>query len=77
MINLNETLLALDPAEALRDEVGKFEVTSPSGEKFSVICRTGHSITNIRLEVKGTNPQVQQWRIRKVGELNYPQETTN
>ena len=77
MINLNETLLALDPAEALRDEVGKFEVTSPSGEKFSVICRTGQSITNIRLEVKSQNPQVQQWRIRKVGELNYPQETTN
>ena len=75
MINLNETLLAFDPAEALRDEVGKFDVTSPSGEKFSVICRPGHSITNIRLETTGLNPQVQQWRIRKVGELNYPQNT--
>ena len=76
MINLNETLLAIAPAEALRDEVGKFEVTSPSGEKFSVICRPGSSITNIRLETKGVNPQVHQWRIRKVGEMNYPQETT-
>ena len=76
MINLNETLLAVDPAEALQDEVGKFEVISPSGEKFSVVCRPGHSITNIRLETTGGNPQVQQWRIRKVGQLNYPQETT-
>ncbi len=75
MINLNETLIAYDPAEALHDEVGKFEVTSPSGEKFSVTCRPGHSITNIRLETTGQNPLVQQWRIRKVGELNYPQKT--
>ena len=77
MINLNETLLAIDPAEALRDEVGKFEVITPSGEKFSVICRPGQSITNIRLEVKGQHPQALQWHIRKVGELNYPQGTTS
>ncbi len=75
MINLNETLLAYDPAEALRDEVGKFEVTSPTGEKFSVICRTGHSITNIRVETtKGHSNQ--QWYIRKVGELRSTEETT-
>ncbi len=73
MINLNETLLAYDPAEALRDEVGKFEVTSPTGEKFSVVCRTGHSITNIRIETKG-HPN-QQWHIRKVGELRSTEET--
>jgi len=77
MINLNETLLAVDPAEALRDEVGKFEVTSPSGEKFTVICRPGQSITNIRLETTGQNLQVHQWRVRKVGVLNYPQEASS
>jgi len=74
MINLNETLLAYDPAEALRDETGKFEVISPTGEKFSVICRSGQSITNIRIET-GSHPS-QQWHIRKVGELQTGQEST-
>jgi hypothetical protein len=31
MLNLNETLLAHDPAEALQEEVGKFELISPKG----------------------------------------------
>ena len=73
MLKLNETLLAYDPAEALRDEVGKFEVISPTGEKFTVTSRTGHSITNIRVDTNG-HPQ-QQWRIRKVGELGTAEET--
>ncbi len=72
MLNLNETLLAYDPAEALKDETGKFEVISPTGEKFSVICRSGQSITNIRIETK-RHPS-QQWHIRKVGELQTGQE---
>ncbi len=71
MINLNETLLAYDPAEALKDEVGKFELTSPTGEKFTVLCRTGDSITNIRVE---TNGHPQQWHIRKVGDFGTGQE---
>jgi hypothetical protein len=75
MLNLNETLLAYDPAEALRDETGKFEVISPTGEKFSVICRAGHSITNIRVETK-SHPS-QQWHIRKVGELQTGQDPTS
>ncbi len=75
MINLNESLLAYDPAEVLKDEVGKFEVTSPTGEKFSVICRAGQSITNIRVETKGHH--FQQWHIRKVGDLRSAEETTN
>ncbi len=64
MLNIDETLLAYDPAEALADEVGKFELTSPTGEKFTVTCRPGQSITNIRVE---TNGHPQQWHIRKVG----------
>lgn len=73
MLHLNESLLAYDPAEALKDEVGKFEVTSPAGEKFILTSRTGHSITNIRVEHNGY--QHQQWRIRKVGELGTAEET--
>lgn len=72
MLNLNETLLAYDPAEALADEVGKFELTSPTGEKFTVICRHGHSITNIRVE---TNGHPRQWHIRKVGDFGSDLET--
>jgi hypothetical protein len=75
MLNLNETLLAYDPAEALRDETGNSEVISPAGEKFSVICRAGHSFTNIRIETK-IHPS-QQWHIRKVGELQTGQEPTS
>ncbi len=73
MLNINEIVLAYDPAEALRDETGKFEVISPSGEKFSVICREGSSITSIHLETKN-NPS-QQWQIRKVGQLQASQQS--
>ena len=34
MLNLNETITAYDLAEALSDESGKFEVTTPSGEQM-------------------------------------------
>ncbi len=64
MMNLNETLVAYDPAEALADEVGKFELTSPTGEKLTVTCRPGESITSLRVE---TNGHPQQWQIRKIG----------
>ncbi len=67
MLNLNETLLAHDPVEALRDEVGKFEVISPKGEKFTVICRPGVTIAHILVETDGQFQR--KWEIRKVGEL--------
>lgn len=47
---------------------------SPTGEKFSVTCRAGQSITNIRKETK-SHPS-QQWHIRKVGELQTGLEPT-
>lgn len=72
MLNVNEILFARDPAEALRDEVGKFEVTSPGGEKFIVICRPGVSITNIRLERGEHLPDA--WQIRRVAGLEFEQE---
>ena len=48
MLNLNETITAYDLAEALADESGKFEVTTPSGEQFVVTCKPGHPILNLR-----------------------------
>src|SRR5437879_10927344 len=48
MLNLNETITAYDLAEALSDESGKFEVTTPSGEQFVVTSKPGHSISTLR-----------------------------
>ena len=42
MFPLNETLIVNDPLEALRNEEGVFEATSPTGDHFQVICRPGH-----------------------------------
>jgi hypothetical protein len=42
MFPLNETLVVNDPLEALRNEEGVFEVTSPTGDHFQVNCRPGH-----------------------------------
>ena len=48
MLGLNETITAYNLAEALFDESGKFEVTTPSGEQFVVTCKPGHPILNLR-----------------------------
>lgn len=73
MLNLNETITAYDLAEALSDESGKFEVTTPSGEQFVVTCKPGHSILNLRPVPHNGNPLI--LRIRKVAELQVSQET--
>ncbi len=70
---LDETINAYDLAEALRDESGKFEVTTPSGERFFVTSKPGHSISNLRPVPHNGNPAV--WRIRKVAELQNFQES--
>ncbi len=70
---LNETINAYDLAEALRDESGKFEVTTPGGERFFVTSKPGHSISNLRPVPHNGNPLV--WRIRKVAELQNFQES--
>ena len=72
MLQLNETLITLDPAEALIDEAGVFDVTSPGGEKYQLVSRHGRSITNIRSPEKsavGGN-----WQIRKIAEISNAQE---
>ena len=76
MLKVNETVTGLDLAEILRDEAGIFEATSPVGEKYQVVCRSGFSITNLRpLPSRSHEKQGNQWRIRKVGELRLEQET--
>ena len=65
-MKLNDTISAYDIAEALQGESGKFEVTSPNGERYFVTCQPGHSISN--LEWAGNEPNLQPFLIRKVAQ---------
>ena len=72
MLDLNETIMAYDLAEALEGESGKFEVTTPSGERFTLTTSPTHSIKNFRAIPEGASPQP--LRIRKVAEVRTAQE---
>ena len=72
MLNLNETIVAYDLAEALEGESGKFEVVTPTGERFTLTCTPTHSIKNFRVIPERASPQP--LRIKKVGELRTGQE---
>ena len=65
-MRLNESISTYDVAEALQGETGKFEVTSPNGERYFVTCQPGHSI--VSLEWAGSEPNLQPFLVRK--ELN-------
>jgi hypothetical protein len=53
-MKLNDSISTYDVAEALQGETGKFDVTSPNGERYFVTCQPGHSI--ISLEWAGSEP---------------------
>lgn len=73
MLSLNETLITYDPAQPLEAEAGVFEVTTPTGDKFQVVCRPGRSITNIRYAPEH-HAKPQPWRVKKIAELRSEQE---
>ena len=77
MYKINETATGFDLAELLQGESGIFEACSPNGEKFQVVTRAGHSISNLRPYAGDVKPGVQSraWRVRKIGELRLEQET--
>ena len=55
------------PVEALRDEDGVFEVSSPYGHVFQVICRRGGRMDVRELvETKHKVPIRVLWRIRRI-----------
>jgi hypothetical protein len=55
------------PVEALRDEDGVFEVSSPYGHVFQVICRRGGRMDVRELtEPKHKVPIRVLWRIRRI-----------
>ena len=72
MLDLNETILAYDLAEALEGESGKFEIITPNGERFTLTCSPSFSIKNFRAIAEGATAKP--LRIRKVAELRTAQE---
>jgi cytochrome c2 len=68
-MKLNDTITTYDIAEALQGESGKFEVTSPNGERYFVTCQQGHSISS--LEWAGSEPNLQPFLIRKVAQPDF------
>ncbi len=75
MIKINETITGYDLGELLQGEAGLFEATAPGGDKFQVVARAGHSITNLRPIQESKKAAQPAWRVRKVGELRGEQET--
>jgi len=75
MFRVNETITGYDLAELLHGESGIFEAISPTGEKLQVVCRAGHSISNLRFLTEKKKTENPTWRVRKIGELRLEQET--
>ncbi len=65
-MKLNDSITTYDIAEALQGEQGKFEVTSPTGERYYVTCQPGHSISSI--EWAGGEANLQPFLVRKVAQ---------
>ncbi len=63
-MKLNDSITTYDIAEALQGENGKFEVTSPTGERYIVTAQPGQSITS--LEWAGNETNTQPFVVRKV-----------
>jgi hypothetical protein len=62
------TVEVKSPVEALRDEDGIFEVTSPYGLVFQVTCRRGTrmGVREISEPKRANVPDRMVWRIRRI-----------
>jgi hypothetical protein len=65
-MRLGETIATYDVGLALRGKSGKFEVTSPAGDIYDVICRPSHTASN--LEWSNNETENAAFLIRKVAE---------
>jgi hypothetical protein len=65
-MRFGETIATYDVDLALRGKNGKFEVTSPTGEIFDVICNSSHSISSLEWSSSGTDHSP--FLIRRVAE---------
>jgi len=68
-----ETIATYDVGLALRGKSGSFEVTSPTGEVYDIICKSSHSVSNPEWPGNGTD--YPPFLIRKVAEGTSPVET--
>lgn len=73
MLNINETIICYDPAEALKAESGVFEAVAPSGDRLQLVSRPGRSITNVRY-IPERHEAKREWLLKKVAELRVEQE---
>jgi hypothetical protein len=65
-MRIGETIATYDVGLALRGKSGKFEVTSPAGDIYDVICRPSHTVSN--LEWSNHETENAAFLIRKVAE---------
>lgn len=65
-MRLGETIATYDVGLALRGKSGKFEVTSPAGDIYDVICRPSHTVSN--LEWSSNETENAPFLIRRVAE---------
>jgi hypothetical protein len=70
-MQLGETIATYDLGLALRGQWGEFEVTSPTGEIYHVICDPNHSISNLEWARTRNNPQP--FMVRKIAETVLPE----
>ena len=70
MVELNGTVAVENPAEALRNQDGIFQVTSPYGQVFEVTCRRGSSmrIREIGDSGKSALSEPKRWQIQKMSQ---------
>lgn len=68
MIELKSSLDVENPAQALKDQDGIFEVTSPHGHVFRVICRKGSSmrVREIGESKESEISEPRKWRIQRM-----------
>jgi hypothetical protein len=72
-MRLGETIATYDVGLALRGKSGKFEVTSPAGDIYDVMCRPSHTVSN--LEWSSNEIENAPFLIRKVAETVSRAET--
>ncbi|HEY6763545.1 MAG TPA: hypothetical protein VI386_02130, partial [Candidatus Sulfotelmatobacter sp.] len=72
-MQIGETIATYDVGLALRGKSGKFEVTSPAGDIYDVICKPSHSTSS--LEWCGNGNDHPPFFIRKVEEGASPADT--
>jgi hypothetical protein len=71
MLSIDDAVEVDNPAEVLRNQDGEFDVVSPYGHTFRVVCRRGLKMTVHEINQPGrpvSSPGII-WRIRRIRSL--------